>query len=87
MKKEDTYGLSTKKYNEYVSRFIDLTSIPDVISPEFEKTANKYRKRRPRILAMMLEYAIISGRPDIIQHLLDLGASPYNIIEDNTLSN
>ncbi len=79
------YGFKTKKYNYYVDLFINLTdSCETDISVEFEEIANKYKKRRPLILGMMLEYAIISGRPDIVKHLLDLGADPNNVCE-NTL--
>lgn len=34
---------------------------------------------------MMLDYAIISGRSDILEHLLKLGANPHNIDPNNNI--
>lgn len=68
-----------EKWNKYVKKLIDLTCDAKEISPEFERIANKYNKRRPYILAMMLYFALIGGQPDIIDHLLNLGADPQLI--------
>lgn len=85
MASDKYYGFITKKYNEYVQKFINLTSDNKTISPEFEIIANKYNKKRPNVLAMMLDYAITAGGPDIIDHLLDLGADPHKIPLDNNI--
>ena len=78
------YDISVNKYNKYVDQFVNWTS-ESGISPNFAITANKYHRRKPLILAMMLEYAIVAGRPDIISHLLDIGANPHHIDPDNNI--
>lgn len=78
-----TYNLSDSTYNNYVSNFSQLTE-ENGISTKFDKIAKLYTgKQQHLVLAMMLEYAIVSGRVDIIEYLLDLGANPYLISEHN----
>ena len=80
---EKKLGFSNEKWNSYVIKFIELThsysNKNKEISPEFQEISNKYHKRRPYILAMMLYFALTGGRPDIVDHLLFLGANPHLI--------
>lgn len=76
---EKKLRFTSEKWNKYVHKFVDLTVDAKEISPEFEQIANKYNKRRPYILAMMLYFALTGGQPDIIDHLLNLGADPHLI--------
>lgn len=69
--------------NDYVDIFSNLTST-NAISSEFNTIAKSYTGIQQNIiLAMMLEYAIIGGRVDIIEHVLDLGANPNFICKQN----
>lgn len=78
------YGLG-EKYNKYSDKFIELTDTDGIsISEEFEEISNKFEgKARKYILGMMLDLATSSGRADIIDHLLNLGAKPSYIEPDN----
>lgn len=77
---EKKLNFSTEKWNKYVGKFIYLThDIKKGISSEFEEISNKYKtsERGPYILSMMLYFSLTAGRPDIVDHLLNLGADPH----------
>ena len=79
----------TKKYitsdhqNIIFIKFIDLISKKDISAESFENIANEYHTKRTEILGMMLRHAITTGRPDILNCLLKIGANPQYIPKNN----
>jgi hypothetical protein len=79
------YGFPLEKFNEYVIKFADLNEI-DEISNEYKNILLEYKDNEQlhaNLLAMMLNFAIVFGRSDTVDFLLDLGADPNNFDSNN----